>query len=417
MRWSWVYSGAPILKTYGGRQIVTSRERFLKTLECEQADPPWVRAFAFVWLETEKVWRTQGYAGPELGWYGEGMPQRFELDELLRVDPWYGPIPEFEYQVIEEDETTKVYVNHEGILMREFKEHSDTSMPQFLKFPVENREDFEKLSCERLELNAEQRFPELWRLQIAGSRPQYAAGTVNTLTMKAAGPGSTLAVGVQSDVETPRFCWADRWGGFYGSLRNMMGVQNLSLAFHDKPALVEQMMEERADRIIEITSEVLKHTPFDMFGYWEDMAYNHGSLVAPEMYRKFAFKHYRRVNDWLRTRGIKHIWLDSDGNVSDLIPIWVDSGINVLWPIECQSGMDVVKVRSEYGRDLALMGGIDKRTLIAGGTQMKHEVDRVMPLLEDGGYIPELDHSVPPDVSWLNFCEYVDYLKLRLVRG
>ena len=79
--------------------------------------------------------------------------------------------------------------------------------------------------------------------------------------------------------------------------------------------------------------------------------------------------------------------------------------------------MDVVKVRSEYGRDLALMGGIDKRTLIAGGREMRNEIDRVMPLVEEGGYVPELDHSVPPDVSWTNFCDYIEYLKLRLSRG
>jgi uroporphyrinogen decarboxylase len=404
----------------------TSRLRFLKTLEFEQADPRWVRAYAFIWPETEKIWRTQGYEGSELGWHGEGIPQKFALDELLRIDPWYGPIPEFEYQLIEEDETTKVYINHEGILMREFKEHSDTSMPQFLKFPVENRSDFEKLSSERLILNVEERFPEVWRQRIAEGRPYYIAGAAdNTAVERSSGDGGTGATQSLTEqvaepeqvAEAPRFCWADRWGGFFGSLRNMMGLENLCFAFYDQPKLIEQMMEERAVRIIEITAEVLKHTHIDMFGYWEDMAYNHGSLVDPKIYRKFAFKHYRRVNDWMHAHGIKHIWLDSDGDISELIPLWVDSGINVLWPFERQSGMDVVRVRSEYGRDLALMGGIDKRTLITGGPDMKHEVDRVIPLVEEGGYIPELDHSVPPDVSWPNFCEYIEYLKFRLERG
>ena len=123
------------------------------------------------------------------------------------------------------------------------------------------------------------------------------------------------------------------------------------------------------------------------------------------------------MGTWLHAQGIEHIWLDSDGDVSSLIPIWLDSGIDVLWPFECQSGMDVVEVRSVYGRDLAMMGGIDKRALVRGGDVMKRRIDRIMPLVEEGGYIPELDHSVPPDVSWPNFCEYVEYLKLRLGRG
>jgi uroporphyrinogen-III decarboxylase len=89
----------------------------------------------------------------------------------------------------------------------------------------------------------------------------------------------------------------------------------------------------------------------------------------------------------------------------------------MLWPFEVQSGMDVLAVRQTYGRDLVIMGGIDKRTLVPGGEVMRREVDRVMPLVEQGGYIPELDHSVPPDISWPNFCEYVAYLKQRLGRG
>jgi uroporphyrinogen decarboxylase len=390
----------------------TSRDRFLQTCAFRSVDRPWFRAYAFVWPETELEWRTQGYAGPELGWHGEGLPQRFGLDELLRVDPWYGPVPEFEYQLLEEDARTRLYVNHEGIVMREFKEHADTSMPQFVKFPVETPEEFEKFARERLALHADQRLSPAWQRQVASGQLHAVAGAAN-LTAISGQP----AAAPSTAEEHPRLCWADRWGGFFGSLRNMLGVQNLCTAFYDQPKLVERMMEERADRIIEITAEVLKHTTFDVFWYWEDMAYKAGPLVGPKMYRKFAEKHYRRVNDWLHSQGIKYIGLDSDGDISLLIPIWRDSGINMLWPFECQSGMDVVKVRQQYGHDLILMGGIDKRALIPGGAVMRREVDRVMPLIEDGGYFPELDHSVPPDVSWSNFIEYVEYVDHRLGRG
>jgi uroporphyrinogen decarboxylase len=143
----------------------------------------------------------------------------------------------------------------------------------------------------------------------------------------------------------------------------------------------------------------------------------HGPLVSPDQFREFALPHYQRVCAWLRGQGIQHIGLDSDGDISSLIPIWLDGGINMLWPFEVQSGMDVVEVRRTYGHDLVIMGGIDKRAVAQGGTAMRAEVDRVMPLVEDGGYIPELDHSVPPDVSWPAFCEYLGYLTHRLGRG
>ena len=128
-------------------------------------------------------------------------------------------------------------------------------------------------------------------------------------------------------------------------------------------------------------------------------------------------RHYRRVCEWLRSQGIRHIGLDSDGNIEALIPLWLEAGITHLWPFEVQSGMDVVKVRRQYGKQLGMVGGLDKRVLVHGGETMRREVDRVMPLVEEGGYIPELDHSVPPDVSWANFCEYIEYLKHRLERG
>ena len=215
----------------------------------------------------------------------------------------------------------------------------------------------------------------------------------------------------------PRLCWADRWGGFFGPLRNMMGLENLCYAFHDQPKLVQRMMAERADAIIAITAEAMRHAEFEMFWFWEDMAFKDGPLINPEVFRKFAFPHYRRICDWLHQQGIKHVGLDSDGNIAELIPIWLEAGINILWPFEVQAGMDVVEVRQTYGHDLVIMGGIDKREIAIGGNAMRREVDRVMPLIENGGYIPELDHSVPPDVSWSAFREYMTYLKHRLGRG
>jgi uroporphyrinogen decarboxylase len=123
------------------------------------------------------------------------------------------------------------------------------------------------------------------------------------------------------------------------------------------------------------------------------------------------------VNDWLHSQGIRHIGLDSDGDIRELIPVWLEAGVDMLWPFEVKSNMDVVEVRRKYGHDLIIMGGIDKRALKSGGEVMRREVDRVMPLVEDGGYIPEVDHSIPPDVTWPNFVEYIEYLKFRLGRG
>jgi uroporphyrinogen decarboxylase len=361
----------------------TARERFMRTLDFMVSDPPFVRFGAeYVWEETIELWRQQGYDGRPL-------EQVFGTDTLIDLGVNYGPAPEFSRQVLAEDVRTVTYVNHEGIVVREFKGHHMASMPQFVRFPVETEADFARLAGERLGLNVEERFSDEWK----GKLPAW------------------------KDSEQPRRCWANRWGGFFGALRNLMGLEGLCVAIYEQPRLVERMMAERAEAIITVTDEVLRHSDFETFWFWEDMAYNHGSLVDPRLFRRLALPHYRRVCDWLRSRGIRHIWLDSDGDIRELIPVWLEGGINGLWPFEVQAGMDVVQVRREYGHDLALAGGIDKRAVAQGGGAMRSEVERVMPLVADGGYLPELDHGVPPDISWPNYREYMGYLLQRLQRG
>jgi len=138
------------------------------------------------------------------------------------------------------------------------------------------------------------------------------------------------------------------------------------------------------------------------------MAYNAGPLLSPSLARKYMLPRYRRVNEYLFSRGVKFIGLDSDGQIDSLIPIWIDSGINYLFPFEVQCGMDVLRVRREYGRDLRIAGGVDKRALAKGPDAIDAELARVRPLIEEGGYLPMTDHSIPPDVSFDNHRYYLE---------
>ena len=311
----------------------------------------------------------------------------FGTDSILSLGTPYGPCPRFAYELLEEDERTKVYVNREGIVMREFKARPETSKPQFIRFPVEDEAGFETWAAERLGLNQEDRFPNEWQVKM----PYWADGSL------------------------PRRCCADRWSGFFGPLRNLVGVENLCLAFYDQPALIERMMEQRADAIIAIAEEVLRHTSFEVFCFWEDVACRHGPLIGPDLYRRFALKHYRRVCDWLHSRDVRHIWLDSDGNTEVLLPLVIGVGITFHWPFERDANMDPLRIRTTCGHDLGIGGGIDKRELTKGRSEIDAELHRVLPpLLEDGGYIPTIDHAVPPDIPYGNFQYYLE-VKRRLL--
>ena len=201
----------------------SSRQRFLDTLKFKPVAKPWLRWGAFLWEETIERWKQEG-------WDGTPLDDLFELDRLVRVDPWYGPVPEFRHEVLSEDAETVTYVNHEGIVMREFKQHHDASMPQFIKFPVESEGEFERFAAERLALNAGQRLSAEWQAMVASGRVQATVGRGDLHEDE-----QLAAAHKPAREEWPRKCWADRWGGFFGSLRNLMGVQNLCMAFYDQP--------------------------------------------------------------------------------------------------------------------------------------------------------------------------------------
>ncbi len=79
--------------------------------------------------------------------------------------------------------------------------------------------------------------------------------------------------------------------------------------------------------------------------------------------------------------------------------------------MEVAAGMDVVALRREFGRGLRMAGGFDKRILAAGKAAIRKELARLRPVIEEGGYIPAIDHGTPPDVSFANVREYVGGLK------
>ena len=111
--------------------------------------------------------------------------------------------------------------------------------------------------------------------------------------------------------------------------------------------------------------------------------------------------------DWERlTERIDVVFVDTDGHVDELIPLFLEAGVRGIYPMEVNAGMDVARLRREYGRDLLMTGGIDKRALAAGPEAIETELVRCIPVAIEGGYIPTVDHSLPPDISYANFQYY-----------
>jgi uroporphyrinogen decarboxylase len=355
---------------------MTHRERFNGICRFQPVDraPYWA---AGRWSETTRRW------------ISEGMPEDvnytdyFGCEETKGIPVYYGPWPRFPYEVIEDEGETQVVRNHEGIIMRVYKVDGDRSMPHFLEFPVKTREDYRRLIKPRLCNNPRERFPEDWSTRVESWKERT----------------------------DPLCLFGDRWSGFFGPLRNIMGLENLCYAFYDDPALVEEMMDDVCDNVLMITEQILNDTDIDYWAFWEDMGMKTGPLLSPALFKKFMVPRYRRVTDYLRSRGVDLIFVDSDGDVHDLIPLWLDGGLTGIWPCEIAANMEPAPIIKEYGRDLLVFGGIDKRALAAGPQAIDEELKKVPPLVAQGGYIPMIDHSCPPDISWPNFCYYMEKVK------
>ena len=328
------------------------------------------------WPETIERWKKEGYD-----------PGKVDLnmgaDIRQEYSGWFVPNPPFEKKVVTEDDRHILYINHEGILMREMKNNPSGSMPQFVKFPVETPEEFRQFWKDRMHPDLDQRIGPEWGMQLKAIREK----------------------------PYPLIIIADRWGGFFGPLRNLVGVEKLCTLFYDEPNFVEKMMDANADFIIAMMSQILDVVAIDAFAFWEDMAYRTAPLISPQMVRRYMLPRYRKVVDFLVGRGVPFVGLDSDGQIDSLIPIWLEAGINFLYPFEVQAGMDVVTVRKKYGKDLRIWGGIDKRVLAQDPRAIDAELNRLRPLIAEGGYIPHTDHSCPPDISFVNYCYFMRRLE------
>ena len=108
--------------------------------------------------------------------------------------------------------------------------------------------------------------------------------------------------------------------------------------------------------------------------------------------------------------------VDTDGNFEALIPLFLEAGVDGFWPLEVASGMDPVILRKKYGKSFSISGGVDKRVIAAGKKEINIELKRLTPVIEEGGFIPTLDHAAPPDIPFQNFMYYLD-LKRKIIFG
>ncbi len=362
---------------------MTHRERFIGTLKHEHVDR--VPDYEFgAWEQTLARW------------HREGMPEKFtgvwdalndycRTDRILDMHLVTRMLPGFERKVLEQKGDRVIIQDEEGAIVEMLNPECGASIPRYLKFPIQTRRDWERIRDERLDPDAPGRLPvnieQLCRESWQSEDPVMING-----------------------------------GSLYGWMRDWMGMENLSYAVHDDPAWIEEMMEHLTRLWLSIYAKLAGNARVDLSEWWEDMCYKSGPLLSPKHVSEWMVPRYRRVTDFLKREfGCQFHMLDCDGDIEQLVPLWLKGGINLMIPLEV-AHTDGYALSECFGSQIGLRGYIDKKALIQGREAIDREIARIEPLLRRGGFIPHVDHLVPPDVSFDNYLYYREKKRALLGR-
>ena len=349
---------------------MNTKERFLGVFNYQPVDRVPDLEFGY-WEETLEQWHKEGLPDNiQDNWTAE---RYFGFDFYKEASVSLGLIPSFEKKVIEERGEHQIIQDENGSICEVKK--VGASIPRYIKLPIETREDWEVFK-EKLNPDEPKRYPDNWEE-------------------------------LKSEWKNRDYPLAIHCGSLYGWLRGWMGVENISLALALQPDWVEEMMEYITNYILKVIDRALEEVDFDFAFWWEDMCFNKGPLISPTMFKEFMVPRYKRITARLREKGIDLNILDCDGDIEKLVPLWLEAGINVMFPLEA-AHTHIEKLKDIYGKDLRLMGGVNKLALITGTEEaIDREIERVGRLLSRGGYIPHIDHRVSPDISLKNYHYYI----------
>lgn len=335
-------------------------------------------------------------------WKEEGLPENRDWFEFLcetigiRLDKPHVPVtacdvlfrmnPMFEEKVLEHRDGHYIVQDWMGNITEISDEYDYTYIRnardfvtrKWHKFPVENRADFEDMK-KRYNPDDPARYPADFADRVKKMKQRDYIVSIH-------------------------------FPGPFWQIREWCGFEPLCMMTIEDPDFVREMADFWAEFVSRTMARVLDAGVVDQIGISEDMAYKEKSMISPAMTREFLLPAWRR---WVREgtqAGVQVFDMDSDGRIDELIPIWIEAGINVCDPIEVAAGCDLNAYRRMFGRKMAYRQGVDKRCIAKGGKVIEAEMTRLEPVVRDGGYIPGCDHGVPFDISWNNFVYYAGIL-------
>lgn len=361
--------------------------KYRNVYEMRSGAPIVQREFGYYCLDR---WLEEGHITDTSGDY---LADLFGFDEdgkhSLRGLGWCeaGFCPVFDEKIVEDRGDYEVVIDHAGRSVLYFKGRRNGFMPEYLDHPVKDFRTWEE-ECK-------------WRMNPDTAKRYANLEADMKSAVASAGKGKIMTQCVV---------------GGYMYLRSLIGPEDLLYMFYDNPALIHDCMQTWLTLADKVTSVHQQHVTIDELFIGEDICYNHGSLISPEMMKEFLFPYYQQLITNIKSRQLnknRHLYfqVDTDGFANPVIPLYRELGMDVMSPFEVASGCDVVEIGREYP-DLIMTGGIDKRILAMTKDDIDRHIDSILPQMKErGGYIPTCDHGVPEEVSFENYVHYRKRLK------
>ena len=354
------------------KSAMTDRERFNRQMQYKPIDRCFNMEFGY-WQENFTQWDIfvrNGIANNREA----DLFFNFDRQEVVNTKTWMNP--SFPEAVVEETATTRVLMNPDGLLAEVPRDGHDT-IPHYLKASIVTPEDWKRCKEERFRL-------------------EDPARVVNVAKVKAEHPSNR-------DYPLGVYC-----GSMIGKIRNMLTFEGLAYACYDYPDMVEDMVETCCRLVEQALDQVLSEMDFDFAAGWEDICFKNGPIVSVDFFRDVVMPRYKRISEKLKAAGVKLWWIDCDGDVRPILPLMMEGGVNCLFPFEVNGCAHPAEVLAEYGKELRIMGGVDKIELGKGPEAIKAYLKTLVPLVERGGYIPFCDHRCPPNVKPADYLYYLD---------
>lgn len=341
------------------------------------------------WNETIEKWRQEGHiTDSEATGVSDNTPNEEIISKRLGFDfNWNtlfsgnsGLYPVFEPQLLEImpngqhkclDTNGAIVLTKPGVV----------SIPSEVDHLLKDRESWEAHYKHRLKMNPD-RFS-----------PEYLSRFVTT-------EGREKPIGLHC-------------GSLYGNIRNYLGVEGSCYLLADDEDLFTEIIDTNAQMQYDLTESILKTgAKPDYAHFWEDICYKNGPLIHPQVFREKVGPWYRKFSTLLHRYGVDIISVDCDGCIDSLIPVWLENGINTMFPIEVGTWNASIKPwREKYGKELRGVGGMDKTVFSKDYNAVDREIERLKPLIDLGGYIPCPDHRIAPDAIWENVQYYCDRMR------